>query len=82
MTRDAFLAVLERHASIVDDEDERQLLATALHQALLSAPDATLIRRAFEHAPTSGARLIVMRELGGKREADVLDAAWRLAGGL
>jgi hypothetical protein len=78
--RAAIMAALERRAShALDSDEEREAVVTEVLSALAHHPDAVLIRRAFEHAPTGGGRLVVMRGLGGKRESLVLSAAARLA---
>lgn len=67
------------HACL-DNEAEREAVAAALISALHARPDAQRIRAAFANAHSPGTRIIVMREIGGKREGELLDAAARLAG--
>jgi phosphoheptose isomerase len=74
------MAALERCSALcLDSEEERERVATDVLGAIAEHPDAVLIRRAFEHAPTGGTKLIVMRGVGGRREAELLNAAARLA---
>lgn len=76
----AILAALERMSSrCLDDQGERHEVARAVGDALRAHPDAQLVRRAFEAAPSATGKLIVMRAIGGRLEADVLSAAARLA---
>ena len=63
----------------LDNDEERRVVADAVLAAIANTADAHLIRQAFSNAPTGGTKLIAMRGLGGKREADVLNAAARLA---
>lgn len=74
-------AVLEHCSSAcLDSQEERAEVASRLVAALLEQPDAVLVRAAFAHAPTGGTKLIATRGMGGRREAEVLSAAARLAG--
>jgi hypothetical protein len=79
--RDTVAAALARCTSCcLDVDEERAAVAEEVVDALLARPEAQLVRAVFANAPTGGTRLIVMREIGGRREAEVLDAAARLAG--
>ena len=78
--RDAIMAALERRAShALDSDEEREAVVTEVLSALAHHPDAVALRQAFAHAPTGGTKLIVMRGVGGRREAELLNAAARLA---
>lgn len=74
-------AALERNASAcLDVHAERERVIDAILLAVRRTPEAVIIRTAFANAPDGGQKLIMMRTMGGKREADVLEAAGRLAG--
>jgi hypothetical protein len=78
--RRAIERALERcSSSCLDNVAERAVVADAVLAELAMHPDAVAIRQAFAHAPTGGGKLVVMRGVGGKREADLLSAAARLA---
>ena len=81
MSRDRIMSALEIcSASCLDNAAERECVADVLMRVLRDDPDAALIRKAFEGAKTGGTRIIAMRGYGGRIEADILDAAARLAG--
>lgn len=78
--RETIARALERCASLcLDETAERAVVADAVLYALAQHPDAQLIRREFAAAPTGGGKLVVTRGIGGKREAELLSAAARLA---
>lgn len=79
MTRADILAVLEHHSGIVDDAAEREALATALHEAMLAGYDSQLIRAVFRDCSSDGR--VAKASMHGRLLGEVLDAAWRLAGG-
>lgn len=79
MTRAAILAVLEKHAHIVDDESEREELASALYAAMLMDPPAVRLRNAFCGCSSDGR--VIKASANGRFLGHALDAAWQLARG-
>lgn len=80
MTRDELVSVLEGCAHLcLDTEEERRMVAERLATALRADPDAVLIRGLFEHAHTTGGRMVAVSS-HGKRLGFLVDAAARLAG--
>jgi hypothetical protein len=79
--RDTVLRALERCSSCaLDTDEERGVVADAVLAALRASPDACLVRRELEAAKSGAGALAVTRGIGGKREAELLCAAARLAG--
>lgn len=79
--RATLLAALERHhGACLDSAAEREAVVASLEAALLSRPEAEVIRHLFRHAPTEGARMTVCSS-HGKRLNVALEAAYALAGG-
>lgn len=74
-------SVLAKNASrCLDNEHERNEVARALLDALRSRPEAVAWRQAFLRAPSQIGKLVVMREIGGDAEGELLQAGARLAG--
>lgn len=81
VSRAWILGALSRCSSMcLDNAEERERVADEIVRVLRDDPDARLIRTAFEGAKTGGTRIIAMRGYGGRIEANILDAAARLAG--
>jgi hypothetical protein len=82
VNREAILAVLELcNGLCCDSAEDREAIADALLASLRRQRDALLIRCFFAASPTDGTRLIAFAERRGNEQSEILEAAWRLAGG-
>jgi predicted metal-dependent hydrolase len=82
VNREAILSALELcNGLCCDSAEDREALASAIIAALRRQHDALLIRCFFAASPTDGTRLIAFAERRGNEQSEIIEAAWRLAGG-
>lgn len=65
----------------LDDADDRHVVADTVHAVLRNQHDALVVREFFAHCTNDGQRLIAFSASNGKVQSQVLEAAYRLAGG-